>query len=370
MVEQFGVSRNTLRKSLQELVATGWAESIPNRGVKAKLGPNDPKQRVVGFVDYASFEPHLFFFLSSLLQASGLVLTHVDSEALGTEGALEYCAEQGFAGAFVWSKTVNPDRARIERVLQTMPVIAVDHALRGIQSDVVVCDTYEGAIKAVRHLASLGWDRIGITGMLDSLDTTQERFGGYLEGMFTSGLSPRVEDFHFIRTSGSTCANTRGLVRRLSEPDRPNALLVMQDHTLEEVLSAVEEAGLSIPHDIAIVMIGTPGYAGFDTTTVAFDWKQIAGALMDRLHHRLAEPGSPATRVVIPSEFIVRGSCGATVLPRADNSHFPASSVSALSGSDRGMAAAASGLPVPPANRPYRQSDGTSKSHPISSTSR
>src|SRR5476649_1601454 len=170
-------------------------------------------------------------------------------------------------------------------VLRSMSVIAVDHALRGTETDVVACDVFEGAKAAVRHLASLGYKRIAIAGMLDSLDTTQERFGGYLEGMFEVGLQPQPRDFLFTRTSGIGIGDTEALERRLSEPDAPDAIFVMQDHVMEDMISAASNVGVSIPESLAVVTMGSddPFVALSQTgvTTVAFDWVHMADFLFD-----------------------------------------------------------------------------------------
>jgi len=89
LVDNFGVSRTTVRRALQQLVNSGWAESIPNRGVSARMGQSATRRQVIGYVDDAGVVvPELFFSLNARLQSQGLVLTHVDSCKLGTEGAL------------------------------------------------------------------------------------------------------------------------------------------------------------------------------------------------------------------------------------------------------------------------------------------
>jgi len=315
LVDQYGVSRTTVRRALHQLVNSGWAESIPNRGVTAKMGQTTARRQVIGYVDDAGgIVPDLFFGLNTRLQRQGLVLTHVDSREIGTEGALEYCVEHGLAGAVVWSKTINPDRVRIGEVLRKMPVIAIDHGLRGIETDVVACDVFEGAKTAVRHLASLGYRRIGIVGMLDNLDTTQDRFGGFLEGMFEVGLQPQPRDFLFTRTSGYIGGDTLILERRLRDPDPPEAVFVMQDHVLQDVVDAAANVGVSIPDSLAVVTMGSPSLpfaaSRIGATTVAFDWLRMADSLCSRICCLLANPSAPSVRIVIPAELVVRDSCG------------------------------------------------------------
>jgi len=316
LVEVFGVSRGTVRRALAHLVHSGWAESLPNRGVAARIGRGSNRRQVIGFVDHAdAFEPHLFFALNLKLQGQGLVLAHVDSQPFGTESAIEYCLDQGFAGAIVWSKTINPDRERLGHVLRSIPIIAVDHPLRGLDTDLVACDVYEAAKVGVQHLVQSGAQRVALAGMLDSLETTQERFGGYLEGMFVAGQQPETRDFFFTRTSGSTEGDISGLERRLREPDRPDAIFVMQDHILDEVLRAVENIGLRVPEDLRIVTMGSDEPStrlpSVGITTMAFDWSKMAEALVQMCIQRLANPSAPSARSLVNVDLVVRGSCGA-----------------------------------------------------------
>jgi DNA-binding LacI/PurR family transcriptional regulator len=279
------------------------------------MGTNRDRKRVVGFVDHAlTLEPHLFFTLGSMLQQHGLHLVHVDSQTRGTEGAVEECAAQDFSAAIVWSKTNNPDRDRMRGAQQVMPIIAVDHALRNVETDVVGCDTFEAARTAVRHLAACGRKRIGLTGMIDHLDTTQDRIGGYLDGMFSCGLQPDVRDMIFCNTSGMPEADTSILERRLMDDDRPDALFVMQDSALPNVAKAIKRCALKVPADIAFVSLGTDEQFDVDSvqaTTMAMDWMVIARGLAERTLHRIAHPYGEAEQISYSTDLVIRGSCGA-----------------------------------------------------------
>jgi LacI family transcriptional regulator len=373
MVDDFKVSRTTVRRALADLVRTGWAESIPNRGVSAKFGRSVGKRQVIGFVDHATiFTPHLFLSLNAHLQPYGYVLTPVDSEAGGTEAALEYCAENRFAAAVVWSKTINPDRARVGRVLETLPVVAVDHALRGLETDLVECNVFEGAKTAVRHLASLGRRNIAVMGMLDSLDTTQERFAGYLEGLFEVGLCPHPRDFLFTRTSGAG-PYLEALERRLSEPDAPDALFVMQDQcVVDELIQVAAKIGVSIPDDVAVVAMGSDepvaGLSHIGLSTVAFDWAGMAEVLCNRVLARIANPASRPATDFIPANLMVRGSCGAPRETWTEQAPLTISSTLRPRASAGGLSPDSQENPL--LNRMYRPQGGTLQQSSLSSTLR
>lgn len=313
--EQFKVSRGTIRRSLAILIESGWAESSPNRGVRAKMGPVAIKNAIVAYIDHlGSVRKSLFFALGRLLQENGFHLVHVDSAIKGTEGALEYAAEEGFAAAVVWSKTGFPDADRVMAVQRKMPVIAVDHGLRNVPADLVVCDNHEGARMAVTHLAKQGRKRIAISGMFDSLDVNHERFSGYIQALFDNGLTPNTDEFLFTMTSGMAQHNTRMLDLRLKDQDRPDAIFVLQDMSVPTVLRAILNAGLHVPDDIAIVgfdndvpiQLGNKGL-----TTVAPNVSAVAEGCMEMIKNRLSNPIAPFQRLSLPVELIVRGSCGA-----------------------------------------------------------
>ncbi|CAN5367022.1 hypothetical protein BH11ARM2_BH11ARM2_36060 [soil metagenome] len=319
----FGVSRSTVRRALQHLVESGWAELRPNRGTVGVLGRQASTSTFVGFVDDANVaHQSLFFRLSSCLEKRGLHLALVDSFGRGTESALEACAERGFGAAIVWSKTGTPDVSRVEAVAAQIPVIAVDHALRGFRCDLVKAQMYDGARHMVRHLAAQGYRRIAVTGWMDGLDTSQERFAGYLHGMYDAGLQPRARDFVFYAPNDGE-PDLELLNHRLRQPDRPDAVFMTSDFHVAAVAACIQGAGLRIPEDVALVGAGNdvPYRVGsVALTTLAIDWDDVAEAIAERVDLRSRTPHAESVEISVPVRLIVRGTCGA---PRSDWTDFP-----------------------------------------------
>jgi DNA-binding LacI/PurR family transcriptional regulator len=314
LCEEFSVSRSTVRRALKALIESGWAESSPNRGVIAKQGPNPGRTTNVAYVDHAqSIHRYLFFLVGRLLQRRGLHLVHVDSEVLGVEGALEYAADQGFCAAFVWSKKGYPDSRRLKRVQEEIPIIAINHELPTLPTDLITEDNFGGARLATTHLAKLGRKRIAISGMMDMLHINHERFSGYLMGQFDSGLSPSPRDFLFCFTSGMKVPDVEPLIRRLRDPDRPDAIFVLQDMFARDIVDAVFQCGLRIPEDVAVVAFGTDISLRIDDlglSVVATDVEAIAEALVERLALRMETPLGPTVAVSTPVQLVPRGSGG------------------------------------------------------------
>ena len=311
----FGVSRSTVRRALANLAECGWAEVIPKRGVAAQLGPTPEPTGNIAFVDHGDLiNERVFFGIGRSLHGTGLHLVHVDSRIHGVEGAIEYAAQQGCVAAFVWSKTGFPDVPRIEAVRRTMPVIALDHRLGAAQTDLISEDNVVGAATAVRHLAAQGRKRIAISGMMDMLEVNSERFAGYLKGIFDSGLTPHPVDFQFCVTSGEGPAETGMLIRRLQDPDRPDAIFVLQDMCVPAVVEAIFAAGLRVPQDIAVAAFGGEMLIQIDDvglTSMVIDWPKFADECVRVVRERLRYPARPFVQVYIPTALTVRGSCGA-----------------------------------------------------------
>lgn len=311
----FGVSRSTVRRALSALAESGWAEMKPKRGVAARLGPASELGGNVAYIDHADqVNERVFFGLSRLLQGTGFHLIHVDSRRYGVEGAIEYAADSGFAAAFVWSKTGFPDAARVRAAQRRLPLITLDHGLRGIGTDLVTEDNLGGAEVVVGHLAKQGRKRIAISGMIDMLEINHERFSGFLKALFEHGMIPSPKDFLFCMTSGGVDPDTNLLARRLQDEDRPDAVFVLQDMCVPAVVETIFAAGLRVPEDVAVVSFGGEipiQIDGVGLTTVAIDWPQFAEACVNVLERRLRNPFEPFSQIVLPVTLVVRGSCGA-----------------------------------------------------------
>jgi len=201
----------------------------------------------------------------------------------------------------------------LERMAERVPVavIAGDPAERGI--DVVAADNWSGSAAIVTHLVEEhGKRRIyHVDGPPGMPDTVQRR----------SGLLQVLRDYPAARLAGATRGSNyvdSGLVagrRILAEcrGDLPDAVVAANDQMAIGVLRSLTAAGIRVPEQVAVVGfddIFPGGLCEPPLTTVHQPMRLLGERACDRLLDRIATPGLPPRVELLPTELVVRQSCG------------------------------------------------------------
>nr|WP_255325477.1 LacI family DNA-binding transcriptional regulator [Candidatus Solirubrobacter pratensis] len=202
---------------------------------------------------------------------------------------------------------LSPRLPGIEDVAAAVPTVVV--ATRAEHVDVVVNDDALGAELAVAHLAELGHERIAHIAAAG----TQERRAGYESAIARHGLEALIADGDVTDEGGY-----RGAQRLLAN-GRPTAIFACNDLAALGALTAIEEAGLSVPGDVSLV--------GYDNTYLA-SIRHIALTSVDQPRHRMGRlavealdarreaPGAPPALHTVTPHLEIRSS-SASHAPRA-----------------------------------------------------
>lgn len=195
-----------------------------------------------------------------------------------------------------------------------LPVVAFDRPAEGIRADSVLVQNRAGTRKATEHLIDHGHERIAFVGDVRHFYTARKRLEGYKEAMGAAGLEPlHALDAHTIEQGEGA---TKGF---LDAPGPPTALFTANILTTLGALRAIEDLGLRIPEDVAVI-----GFDDFELAHVlrprftlvrqpaAELGRRAAQMLFDRLDG-LAGPNP--RRLVLPTELVVRESCGCPPQP-------------------------------------------------------
>lgn len=200
---------------------------------------------------------------------------------------------------------------RLER--HRTPFVLIDRTVSGVECDVVHGDSVGGARRLVEHLISLGHRRIAIIAETLSVSTARDRRRGYAEALTTAGIA--LEPELLLETTVDLAGGYRAMQTLLGLARRPTAVFATNNLTAVGAIKAIREHGLVVPDDIALVAFD-------DIEHVAILWPFLtvmpqapdtfgaiaAQLLMERINGRASEQRRV---VILPSDIIVRESCGA-----------------------------------------------------------
>jgi LacI family transcriptional regulator len=245
------------------------------------------------------------------------VPTYNPPTPMGTDArAIERCYAYGTSGLIVMG--VDPAAPDFAPFLESgRPIVLVDAQAIGGRIGYVMSDNVEGAASAVRHLHKLGRRRIAtITGLMQTQPAIDRLFG-YRSEISSLGLEERPEyvvegDFYH----GSGYEGAKQLLA-LAEP--PDAIVTASDMTAVGAIAAIEEAGLRVPEDIAVVGYDDSPFAAAmrpALTTVRQNALGLGMAAADSVLAMLDNPDDPPPAVIFPTELVIRESCGIELLRR------------------------------------------------------
>jgi LacI family transcriptional regulator len=191
----------------------------------------------------------------------------------------------------------------------------------------ITVDNFGGARDMTRHLLAIGHDRIGFIAGAERNHEASERERGFLAALCEAGRS--ADPTLIVRGDFTEDGGWRGARQLLALAVPPSVVFAANDAMAVGTLSALREAGLSVPGDVAVVGFDDIPVARFlnpPLTSVrvgiAALGERAASVLLTALAER-SPPVRPARRAVFPAELVIRDSCGATV-GSASNLHLAA----------------------------------------------
>lgn len=197
------------------------------------------------------------------------------------------------------------DMLRQRKIPFVMVGRAADNDVHSIDADNV-----RGAYLATSHLYRIGYRRIAIIAPQLNTAVGQDRLSGYQNALHERGLT--AEDSLIVEGDFTFDGGARAMQQLLSL--KPDAVFAATDLMALGAIHAIQEAGLRVPDDIAVV--------GFDDFPIARTATpplttirqpvELSGELAVRtLNDCIQTEDMPPQRTVLPVELIIRGSCGA-----------------------------------------------------------
>jgi len=208
----------------------------------------------------------------------------------------------------------------LELRVKKYPLVVVGK-LDGRNFDSVTNEEVETAYIMTRHLTDFGHTRIAFVGYLPEDRPVRERLEGVSRATREAGYD--MDESLILRHRDGW---TSDLVEMLTRPDKPTALVMMNDVLALIAHRTISELGLSVPRDLSIVTFGNSIWNRHlkpTLTSTAENCEKVADIAMDLLLQRMETPECTTTQCLVPQDFIVRESTGpCPVKPVVRHEHY------------------------------------------------
>jgi len=181
---------------------------------------------------------------------------------------------------------------------ESLPFIVVNRRIEEPAISYIAPDNEEGAYQATRHLIDLGHRRIAYIGRPADIETDVNRRRGYRRALAEADIPLETElcsEASFDIGSGYQAMER----------------LVFNDFLAIEAMQAIQDRGLQVPQDVAVVGFDDVHSAVVVTpplTTVHQPLFEMGIQAINRLMPLLSQEALEPARVVMPVKLIVRSS--------------------------------------------------------------
>jgi len=177
--------------------------------------------------------------------------------------------------------------------------------------DTIWFDTEGGCRCATEHLLGLGHQRVWFLGDT-RLPWYRRCYRGYVAAMEQQGLKPQSLEVDWTSSLFECGVNAAERVAELGE--QVTAVVAGDDEIALGVLTGLTRRSIRVPEDVSLVGfddIDEIKYVHPPLTTIRVPKEKVGENLARVLFDRLANPGAPFLKRVIPTELVVRESTAA-----------------------------------------------------------
>ncbi|MBL5931671.1 ribose operon transcriptional repressor RbsR [Lelliottia amnigena] len=238
-----------------------------------------------------------------------LVLCNTEGDEQRMNRNLETLMQKRVDGLLLLCTETHQPSKEIMQRYPSVPTVMMDWAPFDGTSDLIQDNSLVGGDMATQHLIDKGYRRIAcITGPLDKTPA-RLRLEGYLTAMDRAGLS--VPEGYRITGDFEFNGGFEAMQKLLAQEQRPQAVFIGNDAMALGAYQALYQAGLSVPHDMAIVGYDDIELARFMTpplTTIHQPKDELGELAIDVLIHRMAQPTLQQQRLQLTPVLMERGS--------------------------------------------------------------
>lgn len=191
-----------------------------------------------------------------------------------------------------------------------IPVILFDRHYPDLKTNNIIVDNFQGSFNAVQHLLHNGYATIGFVTLNSDQTQMQERLQGYLTAIKSIHQKRYILKLPYGMPQFKMVEQIKAYLQKYPQFD---AVFFSTNYLALSGLQAIQDSGLNIPKDLAVVSFDdSPVFRLFTptVTAVAQPVDQIAEAVINKLMPCLhqSDSRSPKETLVLPTKLVIRNS--------------------------------------------------------------
>lgn len=284
LAQEFGVSRITSKRALEELRMDGLIYRVRGRGsfvAESSRQEAAAKQAAAG-LDYSKVVALVIPFgsanggimetikgASAVMEEKGYLLDikYSNNDTEEEKMILESLYEKGVGGIIFYPIS---DRKNVELVsvlsLNEFPIVTIDRNYEGMPVSYVVSDNRVGEYEAVKYLLELGHKKIAFItdNKIEDVTSVRNRYFGYCKALKEYGIPVRLEfvrngEFHELLRERSI-----GILQELLDAG-VTAVCCLNDYLANHVLQCLIAMEVKVPENLSVI-----GFDNLDISRVAY----------------------------------------------------------------------------------------------------
>jgi len=236
------------------------------------------------------------------------------NDARREDRALRMLRHQRVGGLIITPAVERTDRDDAKRYSDMLgrlgvPIVVVDRHMDGIELDGVFYENYESGYIAASELIKAGNRNLAVITGDTRLRIARERFHGFEQAVLDAGLTL---DTKFVLKGDFSVDTAYELTKRMLESgDVPEGIVTSNNRTSIGFLRAVQEKGLKIGKDIAVIGIDNVDVLDvldYKFSCVARDTCEMGRVAMRLLLDRVEDESTHRVVRYAPCKLILKGS--------------------------------------------------------------
>ena len=254
--------------------------------------------------------------ISSIARPNGYEVLICNTEENAEQEVAEVTALRHRTDGLIIASSLSQDKAGfyLKLIREGANLVFLDRYFGRIARPAVTTDNVQVGMLATEHLINLGYRHIGHLRGTD-VSVARDRFEGYRQALRKHKIN---FDGNLVRACGLFERSGYEAMRLwIAGGKLPRAIFAINDPTAIGAMSALHEAGIRVPDEVAIAGAGAIHYGALlrvPLTTVDWDLNEMGQQAAQLLIETIEGGKRKSDRrrnVVVKPELIVRNSCGA-----------------------------------------------------------